>query len=462
MPMPLLASLADELARAEFGDARLTRRLGKIIVAIGLAPSEGLPKAMRTTAALEATYRFMSNPKVTPERILEPHFEATCERASEHEVVLAVHDTTELGLGGQSRAHVGRTNNSQPGFFAHVALAVTPTGAPIGVIGTHTWARTEPASTKAERKTHRWISRTEKESDRWAALTTEVEARVAGRAVVVHVMDREGDQYRLYDEIIALNGLFVIRANQTRLVVSEEQGVEILKQAVERAPVFLQREVQLSRRRRKYTNVHNNLPRDARLAALSVSAMPVLLKRSHGSTNRSTAPTLQANVVRVVEVDPPAGEEKVEWLLVTNLPVDSAEDVERIVDYYRVRWTIEEFFKVLKTGCAYEKLQLESLAAHDNALAVILPIAWQMLALRSLARADENAPASRVLSASQLYVLKTNPWVKLPPRPSARQALRAIAILGGHIKNNGEPGWLVLYRGFRDLMLLAAGVRLTM
>jgi hypothetical protein len=285
---------------------------------------------------------------------------------------------------------------------------------------------------------------------------------MAGRATLVHVKDREGDQYRLFDEMIGLNSQFVVRANQSRLVVSEEYGVEVLKDAAERAPVLLRRDVQLSRRRRKYHNVHNNLPRDARLAELNVCAMPAILKRSHGAINRATAATLHVNVVRVVEIDPPAGEERVEWLLVTNLPIDSSEDVERIVDYYRARWIIEEFFKVVKTGCAYEKLQLESLAALDNALAVILPVAWQMLALRSLARSDDAMSASRILSATQLHVLRVNPWMKLPARSSARDALRAIAILGGHIKNNGEPGWLVLYRGFRDLMLLDAGLRLKM
>ena len=80
-----------------------------------------------------------------------------------------------------------------------------------------------------------------------------------------------------------------------------------------------------------------------------------------------------------------------------------------------------------------------------------------MLLLRSVARREENISAARVLTRTQLEVLRANPWLKVPAQPTAREALLAIASIGGHIKNNGEPGWLVLYRGFRDILLLEAG-----
>jgi hypothetical protein len=113
------------------------------------------------------------------------------------------------------------------------------------------------------------------------------------------------------------------------------------------------------------------------------------------------------------------------------------------VDWYRTRWLIEEFFKCLKTGCAYEKWQLESLDTLLVALALLAPIAWQLLLLRHLARALLDAPARVALTARQIRVLRAVAvGDTLPPRPTTRDALRAVARLGRHLRQNGDPaGW---------------------
>ena len=129
------------------------------------------------------------------------------------------------------------------------------------------------------------------------------------------------------------------------------------------------------------------------------------------------------------------------------------------VDCYRARWTIEEYFKALKTGCQFEKRQLESAHSLLNALAILAPVAWRLLLLRHLARAKERAPASDALTSKQLEVLRAVAKKPLPSRPSARDAMLAVANLGGHIKSNGDPGWLVLGRGMHDLLLLEMGWR---
>jgi hypothetical protein len=154
---------------------------------------------------------------------------------------------------------------------------------------------------------------------------------------------------------------------------------------------------------------------------------------------------------------PPAGEPPVEWFLLTNLPVASVDTLEYVVDVYRARWVIEEYFKALKTGCQYEKRQLESAHALLNALAVLVPVAWRLLLLRHLARDDAARPATDALTSAQVAVLKATAKRPLPESPSVRDAMLAVAALGGHIKNNGEPGWQVLGRGFRDLLILELG-----
>ncbi len=156
------------------------------------------------------------------------------------------------------------------------------------------------------------------------------------------------------------------------------------------------------------------------------------------------------------EVDAPQGCEPVEWRLWTTLPVETAEQILYIVDVYRARWLIEEYFKALKTGCALQKRQQESSDSLHNVLALLMPVAYRLLRMRHVARYSPQAAASTVLTSTQLEVLaalRPN-W---PSAPTARDALLAVAALGGHIKNNGEPGWQVLGRGFRDLLILELG-----
>jgi hypothetical protein len=458
MTQRLLPSLASEMSNAPLGDRRLSVRLTRIIEALAAAPADGLPKALRTEAALEAAYRFMRNPAVTPHRILQPHFEATGERARQAGRVLAIHDTTEFGFNGTGRRGLGRTNNSKPGFFAHIALAVAEDGHPLGVAGLHTWVRREEPVPKKIRDQYAYQRRRDgKESDRWIQLMGEVE-RACAASSLIHVMDREGDQFRVISRAIEAGSFFVIRAlHKDRVLLPNPDGHHNLADAAVSAPVILERDVTLSRRTKKHHRSWANRPREGRDAQLQISATTVEIKRSWAIYKHETPPTVKLNVVRVVEVHPPDGEEPVEWVLLTNLPVDTSEDVAFVVDCYRARWLIEEFFKAVKTGCEYEKLQLESETTLLNALAMMLPIAWQMLLLRSLSRREEPESASRVLSPTQLAALKAITPFKMGRHPTVREALLSIAALGGHIRNNGDPGWLVLYRGFRDLMLIERG-----
>ncbi len=160
------------------------------------------------------------------------------------------------------------------------------------------------------------------------------------------------------------------------------------------------------------------------------------------------------------EIDPPTDEEPVEWLLITTEPIDSEDNVLKVVDCYRGRWRIEELFKALKTGCAFEKRQLESRQTLLNALAIFVPIAWNLLRLRTAARSQESTPARLILDPDQIAVLRKASDAPLPTALTARDAMLAIARLGGHLRSNGDPGWAVLGRGYQDLLMMVAGYRL--
>lgn len=451
-----LGSVSADFERVDLGDRRLNRRLVALAADWAQTPGVGLPRACRTGAALEAAYRLLSNKRVTPEDVLEPQLDATRKRAVGKSAVLVIHDTTEFTFSGETRAHLGRTNSGEPGFFAHVSLGLSADDLqPIGIMGCETYARQQPPMPKTERRKYKHQARTTgKESDRWTAAVDAVETRCHDAAPLIHVVDREGDQYRLMSNVIGRGSFFVVRARHDRKVV--ENGT--IWKAIDDAEVVFERTVSLSRRRPRHQRAAHG-PRDGRIAKLGVSATPLELERARAPGNQGSPPTIAVNVVRVAELKPPKDEEPVEWVLITNLPVRTADEIASVVDAYRARWTIEELFRAIKTGCGYEKLQLENEHSLRNALAVILPIASQMLLLRQLSRATPDRPASAVLTQTQLAVLAHNPWVKVPLNPTAREALLAVASIGGHIKNNGDPGWQVLYAGFRDLALLELGWR---
>jgi len=148
-------------------------------------------------------------------------------------------------------------------------------------------------------------------------------------------------------------------------------------------------------------------------------------------------------------------------MLVTTEPIDSVEQMFEVVDLYRTRWIIEEYFKSIKTGCAYSKRQLDSIETLLNALAITLPIAWRLLALRHLERCAPEAPVAAVLSEVQIAILQSRAkGCRWSPVPTLAEALFAVARLGGHIRSNGRPGWQVLGRGWAKLMLMEAGYRI--
>jgi hypothetical protein len=218
------------------------------------------------------------------------------------------------------------------------------------------------------------------------------------------------------------------------------------------------RDVPISPRKPKKTPRSNRThpPREMRTAQLAISAQTVRL-RCPKYLRRKCREEITLSLVRVNEPNPPEGEKNVEWVLLTTEPVDTLEQMTAVVDIYRARWLIEEFFKALKTGCAYSQRRLESQHALQNALALSLPVAWRLLLMRALDRCEPDAPAEHAFTATQLDILRAVCHRKLPRQPTIAEAVFVMAELGGHLRSNGRPGWIVLGRAFQELLLLEAG-----
>jgi hypothetical protein len=462
------SSVQKEFEGLKVVDARLRRRVCAVVAKLSAAPDVSFPRSLETVAAREAFYRLLSNPRVSYRHLVASHAEQTVERMVEGEKVLVIHDTTEMAFGGTpgSRRGLGhaRSSASKPGFFSHVSLAVSAAGKPLGTVGMTCWARKQRRSGKRKVSGHELAQVEDKESARWGLQINEVEHLVGGRAPLLHVMDREADAYPLLSGMVERGQHFVVRVARERLVFElEPDGVPSdaplpLSHFLLDLPTVLVREVPL--RRRKATSLARSKElhpeRAARTAKLAISAGRVAFRRPKYWGDDLPA-HLELNIVQVSEVNAPDARDAISWVLVTTEPISSPSQIEAVIDHYRQRWLIEEFFKALKTGCDFESRQLESFQTLTNALGLLLPVAWQMLLLRWLSRTTPTAPAETVLSPIQITLLRNTGQKLALSGATVLDALYAVAGLGGHIRNNGPPGWLTLSRGMQDLSMLERG-----
>ena len=452
------SDLTREFAAAGFGDVRLTRRLQKVANAATKRPAAGIPEMMGNEAALEGTYRFLNNERVGLEAILLPHIKMTVKRCSEHPAVLVVHDTTKFQFNGEvPREGLGKLPGGGQVFFGHFSLAVRPGEARdvLGVVALRTVFRTKKRGKKTPKQMRQDKDR---ESLRWIQCAEESGELLRAHTRCIHVMDREADSYEIFCALSKSDDGFVVRLQNSRSVVTDDGQKLTIREITPVCETKAQRTVRLSRRGKRVGSAQAKIhpSREERTAVLNISAARVTFTRG-GYWDKSLPETLELNIVDGTEVSPPAGHEPVQWRLCTTEPIDTVEQVLAIVDIYRSRWVIEEYFRSLKTGCAYEKRQLESKEPLLNWLAVLAVVAWRLLRLRSLARQDPKRPAREVLTMVQLLLLREIRRTPLSDEPTVHDAFIAIAKLGGFLRRNGEPGWQTLGRGFDTLLNLELG-----
>jgi hypothetical protein len=444
-----VGKLAAEVADSNFSDERLNKRLKALVTGLAENPSLSLPQAF-DSAGLEGTYRFVSNPRVTPAAILASHFEATRRRCEDDGDFLIAHDSTSFSYRYDGdRTGLGRTvrvkARSSQRFFAHASLAISADGTrrPLGVAAFKTWVR-GPKRSGLERR-------------RWEEQIRMASTQLGAPNRAIHLADREADDYETFCSLQREGLRFVIRCQHNR-ILDEPSGGAKLRETLAQVTASVEREVLLSRRTERSTDILRKIhpKRKARKAKLSVAAATVTLKKPKQAGGKPT-PSLSINVVRVWEPEPPKGAAPVEWYLYTSEPIDTIEQQLKIVDYYRARWVIEEYFKAIKTGCDFESRQLQDYEALINLLAIFAPIAYRILLIRSEAARDPDQPALAVVSQDEIDVLRARGRRTLSAAPTAREIYLAIAALGGHIKYAPDPGWLTLSRGLEKLRTLTEG-----
>ena len=448
-------------------DKRLSERVRGFVGQAWKSPSQSFPKMLEDAAQLEGASRLLNNPRVTFDALKSAHAVRTAERALAQAQVVVIHDTTHVETAYADPDEVGFLPTGRPGYQAHVSLAVSVEAGrvprPLGVLSVVADSLGRPP-TKA-RKGRRnqqsgWATArsTTKAFRRWEAGIEASAEALEGCSSVIHVADREADSYALFNTVIQLGHGCVFRIRNDRRARldddEEEQDWTSLSDIASAMQGSFEALVPLSKRGDKGAprRLKTHPPREARGAVLQYSAARVELKKPHYAPAATLPATITLTLVRVWEPHPPTGEKGVEWMLLTTEPCETPAEILHVVELYRARWMIEDFFKALKTGCSLEERQLESRHALLNTLALFLPIAVHLLWLRTCARDAPDAPATDTFTPLQLEVLGHRSHRKVPPNPTVLQAMWSLAGIGGHIANNGWPGWQVLGRAFVTLL----------
>jgi hypothetical protein len=433
-----------EFGRAELGDVRRTRRLVEVASAMADRSSTSLSEMYETWSDQKAGYRFYSNEAVRPEQILRGHVEATKERMAQERVVLAVQDTTTLNYSHHpATIGLGALNTAeQRGLLMHTTLTVTPEGESLGLLAQEVWAR-EPA-TVGKRTTRKTRAIADKESQKWL---TSLDAVIRAKAQcpdthLVSVGDREADVYDLFLVERPVGVDLLVRAAWNRRVAGPQPH---LWAALAGAPIVATRSVPVPRR--------PGAPTRTATVALHVQTVTLQPPRHRDAEHLSP---VTVTAVWVIETDPPTGVAPIEWMLLTTLPVTTARQANRVVDWYCRRWDIEVWHTILKSGCKVEDRQLDTAQRLHRCLAVASVVAWRILLATRLARTDPDLPCTVLLSTLEWQALACRSLnTPVPPThpPPLRQAVRWIARLGGFIGRNsdGDPGPTTLWRGFLAL-----------
>ncbi len=432
----------------ELGDERLQQRLHRLSLDFYARPEANIPQACGSLAASRGAYRFFAHKNVGMQKIVAAHSETTFFRCRPKEVILGVQDTTLLNYSGHEQAfdlgEIGTKAGKTKGLIVHDTMAFDTDGLALGLLDVQTWVRDLRKPPKEKRK-KKPIE--EKESYKWIrSYDALVQAQKQEKGKLwVSVGDREADIYELFAhaEKEGEEGPKLLARTTHNRILKEEQ--KKLFEAVEEEAVGGILEVQVPRKPAQ----------KKRLANLQIRHKEVLLK----------APSKEKEKIRVWAVyahenDPPKGTTALSWMLLTTVPVNSVSDAMERVRWYTIRWQIEVYHKVLKSGCKIEDRQLKSRDQLEACLAIDMVVAWRIFYLTHQSRHQPQQPCSVNFEEDEWKALHffVNQTTQVPSKPPPlRQAVRMVAQLGGFLgrKCDGEPGPKTLWRGLQRLQDIA-------
>lgn len=422
---------------------------------------QSIPLVCQNWANTKAAYRFFSNDRVSEADILAGHFQSTRERAAAAEgLVLVLHDTTEFSYQRERPEAIGITKSINSGrdkagrlrshtvcgILMHSSLAVTIEGVPLGLAAVKFWTRKKfkgPAALKKKVNPTR-IPIEKKESVRWLENLKQSTQLLDQPGRCIHIGDRESDIYELFCAAQEIGTHFLIRTCVDRLA---GDGDHTIADEMDEVAVKGLHRIEVRDR--------NGDPDEA---VLEIRYRKIRVLPPIGKQNRYPALTL--TVIHAEERGTPKNRKRIEWKLITDLPVGSRTDVIEKLEWYALRWKIEVFHKILKSGCKAEESKLRTAQRLTNLISLFCILSWRVFWMTMLNRSTPDAPPTLALTAIEIVVLDR----LVNDKPKARQKtlshyLIKIARLGGYLARASDPppGNTVMWRGLSRLTDIALG-----
>lgn len=439
-----------EFKRVEFGDKRLAKRVVQVASRLSESSTESIPAACRGWQETKTAYRFFDNDKVTAEKILAPHIEATQKRMESEERVLLLQDTTELDYSEHfSKEGIGFLNSrTHKGLLLHPLIAVSADRVPLGLVKLTWWAR----ESLGQAKRHEERSIEDKETLRWLLHYREGNAlaKAMPKTHMVVIGDQESDFYELLEEAAmakrtpGVSADLLVRSNHNRQIKMRGERESKLRDGVSRSPVLGQVEFDFQPRKGQ----------KKRRVRQQIRATRVTILPTQRRGNRGEMKAFEMIVIHAKEISPPRGAEAVEWFLLTTVEADTFSKACEVIQWYLARWDIELYFKALKSGCAVEAIQLQEEQRFLSCLALYIVIAWRILFLIKMARTKSQLSCTEFLSETEWRTAYIMIRKKIPTAPpTIGDAIKMIAQVGGYLarKSDGPPGMKNLWRGLKRI-----------
>ncbi len=450
-----------ELAGCSFADERLNKRFRKLLAQLGSAMGQSIPLVCQDWANTKAAYRFFSNDRVSEADILAGHFQSTRDRTVAADgLVLVLHDTTEFTYQREKSEAIGITKSINSGrdkagrlrshtvcgILMHSSLAVTTEGLPLGLAAVKFWTRKKFKGTAALKKkiNPTRIPIEKKESIRWLENLKQSTELLGDPGRCVHIGDRESDIYELFCAAQEVGTHFLVRTCVDRLAGDGDHTIadEMDETAVK--------------------GLHRIDVRDSNgdpdEAVLEIRYRKIRVLPPIGKQKRYPALTL--TVIHVEERETPKNRQKIDWKLITDLPVQSRKDAIEKLEWYALRWKIEVFHKILKSGCRAEESKLRTAQRLTNLVSVFCILSWRVFWMTMLNRSAADAPPTLALTGIEIGLLDHLVNDKTSPRrKTLSHYLIKIARLGGYLAraNDPPPGNTVMWRGLSRLTDIGLG-----
>ena len=459
----------NEFGGAAIGDQRLSERLVTSARIQATKPGAAFCAAAggARLAEVKGYYRMIEHPDdsaITMPAILATHRGRTVQRMAAQQTVLVIQDGTDLNYNGLVTCSglgvigTNQTGAKSAGLHLHSSFVVDPSGLPLGILAAQCDAP-EPKSEDAgkaaieDKKTFSWI----------AGLRESValgEQLPDTRQVVV--MDREADFYELFVEQRPANGAvqLLVRAKHDRRTMDNDNLFEKVRQSKVRGELSLSVPRQSSRAKKSKQAAR---PKTAsRQAVVALRYQQIQLRPPRGKKDKGP---LTAWVIHAEEITTPADAEPLEWFLLTTIPVTTVEQARECLKWYCLRWRIEDWHRVLKSGCKIEDLQYETAERLRRAIAIKMVIGWRIMLMTLLGRSSPDLPAAVLFSDIEIKVLRAFAKKNFKNRYDARRlgdAVRLVALIGGYLgrAKDPPPGHQVMWRGYADLQKMCEGYKL--